>query len=59
VLGGIVGSAVLNLFPWGGAPKTLLASALTLAGGYVFRETLIEAGKSSAGDPKAAWRQPE
>ena len=39
--------------------KTLLTSALTLAGGYVLRETLIEAGKGSADDPIAASRQPE
>jgi hypothetical protein len=37
----------------------VLAAALTLAGGYVFRETLIEAGKGSADDPRAASRQPE
>lgn len=39
--------------------KTLLAGALTLAGGYVLRETLIEAGKDSSQDPKVAFRQPE
>ena len=31
----------------------------TLAGGYVLRETFIEAGKASAKDPRAASRQPE
>ena len=56
---GIVAPALLNAVPVHARWKTLLASALTLAGGYVFRETLIEAGKASAGDPKAAARQPE
>ena len=56
---GILGPAVLGLLPFGGRTKTLLASALTLAGGYVLRETLIEAGKASADDPRAASRQPE
>ena len=39
--------------------KTLLASGLTLVGGYVLRETLIEGGKLSADDPTVASRQPE
>ena len=56
---GILGPAVLGLLPFGGKTKTLLASALTLAGGYVLRETFIEAGKASAKDPRAASRQPE
>ncbi len=38
--------------------RTIAASALTLAGGYIFRETLIEAGKTSAADPRTAFRQP-
>lgn len=38
--------------------RTAAASALTLLGGYIFRESLIEAGKASAGDPRAAFRQP-
>lgn len=59
VAGGIVIPTILGAFP-GRAPwKTLLASALTLAGGYVLRETLIDAGKDSADDPRAASRQPE
>lgn len=58
-LGGIVVPALLNLLPFGGRAKTLLATALTLAGGYVLRETLIEGGKISADDPRAASRQPE
>ncbi|HEY8313400.1 MAG TPA: NrfD/PsrC family molybdoenzyme membrane anchor subunit [Candidatus Baltobacteraceae bacterium] len=41
------------------AGKTVLAAALTLLGGYVLRETLIEAGKASADDPSVAFRQPE
>jgi formate-dependent nitrite reductase membrane component NrfD len=59
VLRGIVAPAVLNLLPFGGRVKTLIASALTLAGGYVLRESVIEAGKASADDPKAAFAQPE
>jgi len=55
---GIAVPAILNLIPVHARWKTLLASALTLAGGYVLRETLIEAGKASADDPKAAARQP-
>jgi formate-dependent nitrite reductase membrane component NrfD len=38
--------------------RTLAAGALTLAGGYILRETLIEAGKESADDPKEAFVQP-
>ena len=40
------------------ALRTVTASALTLIGGYVFRDVLIEAGKDSARDPHAAFRQP-
>ncbi len=58
-LGGIVAPAVLNLLPFGGRVKTLVAAGLTLAGGYVLRESVIEAGKASADDPKAAFAQPE
>lgn len=58
-LGGIVAPAVLSFLPFGGRAKTVVASALALAGGYVLRETLIEAGKASADDPRAASRQPE
>ena len=56
---GIIVPAVLGLLPFGGKSKTLLASALTLVGGYVLRESLIEGGKDSADDPRAASRQPE
>jgi formate-dependent nitrite reductase membrane component NrfD len=56
---GIIAPALLGLLPFGGRAKTILASALTLAGGYVLRETLIEGGKDSADDPRAASRQPE
>jgi formate-dependent nitrite reductase membrane component NrfD len=41
------------------AVRSVLASVLTLVGGYVFRESLVEAGKASAGDPRAAFVQPE
>lgn len=37
--------------------RALLAGGLTLLGGYILRETLIEAGKASAGDPSAAFVQ--
>lgn len=56
---GIVVPGLLAQLPFGGRAKTLLTSALTLAGGYVLRETLIEGGKASADDPRAASRQPE
>jgi formate-dependent nitrite reductase membrane component NrfD len=58
-IGGIIVPALLGRLPFGGKTKTLLASALTLAGGYILRETLIESGKDSADDPRAASRQPE
>ncbi len=38
--------------------RCVAASLLTLFGGYVLRDTLIEAGKESARDPRAAFRQP-
>ncbi len=41
------------------ALRVAAASLLTLAGGYVLRESLIEAGKESARDPHAAFRQPQ
>jgi formate-dependent nitrite reductase membrane component NrfD len=56
---GILAPAVLGRLPFGGRTKALFAGALTLAGGYVLRETFIEAGKASADDPRAASRQPE
>lgn len=40
------------------ALRVATASILTLVGGYVLRESLIEAGKESARDPHAAFRQP-
>jgi formate-dependent nitrite reductase membrane component NrfD len=58
-IGGILIPALLTLLPVRGRPKTLLTSALALLGGYVLRETLIEAGKVSADDPRAASQQPE
>jgi formate-dependent nitrite reductase membrane component NrfD len=39
--------------------RTLLASALVLAGGYVLRESMIAAGRDSADDPRAYMRHPE
>jgi hypothetical protein len=50
---------LLNLVPAHARWKTLVASGLTLAGAYVLRETLIEAGKESADDPRVSSRQPE
>jgi formate-dependent nitrite reductase membrane component NrfD len=41
------------------ALRVAAASVLTLVGGYVLRESLIEAGKASARDPQAAFRQPK
>ncbi len=40
------------------AMRVIGASFLTLAGGYVLRESLIEAGKDAVRDPHAAFRQP-
>ncbi len=59
LIGGIGIPALLHALPGHGRAKTLLASTLTLLGGYVLRETLIEGGKASADDPRAASRQPE
>jgi formate-dependent nitrite reductase membrane component NrfD len=58
-LGGIVVPALLSLLPLHARWKTVAAAALTLYGGYILRETLIEGGKGSAEDPRAASRQPE
>jgi formate-dependent nitrite reductase membrane component NrfD len=59
LIGGIVVPTLVNLIPWHARAKTVLASVLTLTGGYVLRETLIEAGKESADDPRVSSRQPE
>jgi formate-dependent nitrite reductase membrane component NrfD len=58
-IGGILLPAAFTLLPVHGRWKTAISSVLTLIGGYVLRETLIEAGKNSADDPRAASRQPE
>ena len=39
--------------------RTVMAGGLTLLGGYILRETLIEAGKASADDPREASIQPQ
>jgi formate-dependent nitrite reductase membrane component NrfD len=39
--------------------RTTMASVLTLAGGYAFRDILVEAGKTAAHDPHLAFVQPE
>ncbi len=41
------------------ALRVAAASILTLVGGYVLRESMIDAGKDSARDPRAAFRQPK
>jgi formate-dependent nitrite reductase membrane component NrfD len=41
------------------AIRSIVGAVLTLVGGYIFRESLIEAGKASARDPHAAFVQPE
>ncbi len=40
------------------AARSVVASVLTLVGGYIFRESLVEAGKLSVRDPHAAFIQP-
>ena len=59
LFGGILMPTLLNLVPVHARWKTLVASAMTLVGGYILRETLIEAGKESADDPRVSSRQPE
>jgi formate-dependent nitrite reductase membrane component NrfD len=59
VIGGIIAPALMSILPVHGRLKTAIASVMTLAGGYILRETLIESGKNSADDPRAASRQPE
>lgn len=65
MIGGTVVPMLLNTFgnviplpKKADAVRTIAASLLTLAGGYMFRACLIEAGKLSARDPRAAFRQP-
>jgi formate-dependent nitrite reductase membrane component NrfD len=41
------------------AVRSTVSSVLTLVGGYIFRNELIEAGKASARDPRAAFVQPK
>jgi formate-dependent nitrite reductase membrane component NrfD len=41
------------------AVRSTVASVLTLVGGYILRDSLIEAGKESARDPRAAFVQPQ
>jgi len=41
------------------AVRGTVASVLTLVGGYILRESMIEAGKASARDPHAAFVQPQ
>lgn len=57
--GGIVAPTILATLPMHARWKTLLGAALTLAGGYALRKSVIDAGKDSADDPRAASRQPE
>jgi len=41
------------------AVRTTAASLLTLLGGYIFRETLVEGGKDAVRDPRTAFKQPK
>ena len=59
MISGIGLPALLAVLPGHARWKTVLSSLLTLVGGYELRESLIEAGKDSADDPRAASRQPE
>jgi formate-dependent nitrite reductase membrane component NrfD len=62
---GILAPMALNLLGMLPLPKPVdaarstIASVLTLIGGYIFRESLIDAGKHSARDPHAAFVQPQ
>jgi formate-dependent nitrite reductase membrane component NrfD len=65
IAGGIIAPLALNaigaivkLPKPADAVRSAVSSVLTLIGGYVFRESLIEAGKASARDPRAAFVQP-
>lgn len=66
LLAGIAVPIVLNASAWFGGKKpakshvakTLVASALTLAGGFVLRKSFIEAGRGSADDPRAVLQTP-
>ena len=65
ILGGLALPIAINTVSLLARPKGTLAKSLafaagisTLAGGAVFRRTLIEAGKKSADDPKAGLAQP-
>jgi len=40
------------------ALRSAVASVLTLVGGYILRDSMIDAGKASAKDPRAAFVQP-
>ena len=65
LIGGIVVPLMLNapsLLHRGRATKrhrvrTVLAAALTLFGGYTLRDTIVEAGRISAADPRAVLRR--
>jgi formate-dependent nitrite reductase membrane component NrfD len=56
---GILGAQAVEALPVRSKWKTFLSAAMSLAGAFVLRDVLIEAGKDSADDPKAAFRQPE
>ncbi len=58
LIGGIAIPTLLALLPVHAKWKTLVSSALTLVGGYVLRESLIESGKESADDPRVSSMQP-
>ncbi len=41
------------------AVRGTISSVLTLVGGYILRDSMIEAGKASVRDPHAAFVQPK
>lgn len=41
-----------------GAARTVISSVLTLLGGYMLRDTVVGAGRTSVNDPRAAFIQP-
>jgi formate-dependent nitrite reductase membrane component NrfD len=41
------------------AVRTVVASVLTLVGGYILRDTVVRAGRVSVNDPHVAFVQPK
>ena len=40
------------------AVRTVISSVLTLVGGYMLRDTMVRAGRTSVNDPQVAFKQP-